>query len=83
MKNLQNTYGVSYKRTVWVMIKYVVVWEGDSQAEFDTLQEAREYIKADIKGTAEHLGKSQKWVKEKFTWTIETVKYEEEIVWQA
>lgn len=53
------------------MTKYEVYWEGDFQAEFDTLKEAQEYVKHDIKGLAETYGKSQKWVKEHFTWSIE------------
>ena len=50
---------------------YKVYWEGDYQAEFSTLKEAQDYIKADIKGTAETYRKPQKWVKEHFTWSIE------------
>lgn len=50
---------------------YKVYWEGDFQAEFKTLKEAQEYVKADIRGTAETYRKSQKWVKEHFTWQIE------------
>ena len=50
---------------------YKVYWEGDLQAEFETLKEAQEYVKADIKGSAEHYGHTQKWVKEHFTWEIE------------
>lgn len=50
---------------------YKVYWEGDFQAEFKTLKEAKEYVKADIKGTAEHYNKTQKWVKAHFTWKIE------------
>lgn len=50
---------------------YNVYWEGDWQAEFETLKEAQDYVKADIKGTAEHYNKTQKWVKEHFTWEIE------------
>ena len=57
------------------MTKYAVYWEGDFQAEFDNLKEAQDYIKRDIKGSAETYGKSQKWVKEHFTWSIKTVNY--------
>lgn len=50
---------------------YKVYWEGDFQAEFETLKEAQEYVKADIKGTAEAYKKSLKWVSAHFTWEIE------------
>lgn len=50
---------------------YKVYWEGDFQAEFKTLEEAKKYVKADIKGIAETYGKTQKWVKEHFSWEIE------------
>ena len=50
---------------------FKVYWEGDFQAEFKTMEEAQEYVKKDIKGTAEAYGKTQKWVKEHFTWEIE------------
>lgn len=51
---------------------YKVYWEGDFQAEFKTIEEAKDYIKADIKGTSETYHKSQKWVKAHFTWQIVT-----------
>lgn len=54
---------------------YKVYWEGDFQAEFKTLREAKEYVQSDIKGMAETYHKTQKWVREHFTWTIE---YEED-----
>lgn len=57
------------------MTKFEVYWEGDFQAEFDTLQEAQEYIKHDIKYTAEHYNKTQKWVRNNFKWDIEIVEY--------
>lgn len=50
---------------------YKVFWEGDWQAEFKTLKEAKDYIKRDIKGMAETYGKTQKWVKEHYKWEIE------------
>jgi hypothetical protein len=50
---------------------YKVYWEGDFQAEFETLKQAQEYVRNDIKGMAETYSKSQKWVKEHFTWEIE------------
>ena len=50
---------------------YKVYWEGDFQVEFESLKQAREYVRADIKGTSEAYGKSQKWIKEHFTWEIE------------
>ena len=52
------------------MTKYAVYCEGEFQAEFDTLQEAQEYIMHDIKGCAEHYNKSQKWVLNNFRWEI-------------
>ena len=52
------------------MNMYKVYWEGDFQAEFKTIEEAKDYIKADIKGTAETYNKSQKWVKANFKWEI-------------
>ena len=56
--------------------RYDVYWEGDLQSEFSTLQEAKDYIKRDIKGMAECYGKTQKQIKELFNWTIEEVLYE-------
>lgn len=49
---------------------YKVYWEGDFQAEFKTMEEAKAYIKADIKGTAETYNKSELWVIAHFTWMI-------------
>ena len=56
-------------------IRYTVYCDGDLQAEFDTLQEAKAYMKLDIKGMAECYGKTQKEIKKWFTWTIEKVYY--------
>lgn len=56
-----------------------VVWEvycdGDFQEGFATKKEAEDYVRRDIKGMAETYGKTQKWVKEHFKWTIERVEY--------
>lgn len=57
-------------------VKYVVYWDGDFQMEFDTLAEARKYVKDDIKATADTYGKTQKWVREHFNWQIEEIVYE-------
>lgn len=56
--------------------KYAVYLEGDFQIEFDTLAEARKYVKDDIKATADTYGKTQKWVREHFKWQIEEIIYE-------
>lgn len=57
------------------MYKYAVYWEGEYQIDFDTLKEAQAYVRRDIKGIAETYNKTQKWVKEHFTWEIEKVYY--------
>lgn len=57
-------------------VKYAVYWENDFQMEFDTLSEARKYVKDDIKATADTYGKTQKWVREHFKWQIEEIIYE-------
>lgn len=54
---------------------WAVYCDGDFQEEFKTKREAQEYVKRDIKGTAETYVKTQKWVKEHFTWTVEYVEY--------
>lgn len=56
-------------------VKYGVYWEGDLQAEFDTRREAQDYVKRDVKGMAEAYGHTQKWVRERFRWTIERIEY--------
>lgn len=56
--------------------RYAVYCDGDLQVEFSTLQEAKDYVKRDIKGMAECYGKTQKQIKEFFRWTIEEVFYE-------
>lgn len=55
--------------------KYAVYWEGDLQEEFDTMNEAQEYVRRDIRMTAQTYGKTQKWVKEHFKWEIEIIEY--------
>lgn len=57
------------------MKMFAVYFDGDFQEEFNTLQEAKDYVKADIKGFAYTYNKTQKWVKEHFTWDIEQVEY--------
>lgn len=54
---------------------FAVYFDGDFQEEFSALQEAKDYVKADIKCFASTYNKTQKWVKEHFTWTIEEVEY--------
>ena len=57
------------------MKMFAVYFDGDFQEEFSTLQEAKDYVKADIKGFASTYNKTQKWVKEHFKWDIEEVEY--------
>lgn len=57
------------------MKMFAVYFDDDFQEEFKTLKEAQEYVKADIKGFAATYNKTQKWVREHFTWTIEEVEY--------
>lgn len=59
------------------MEKFAVYCDDEFQAEFDTLAEARQYMKDDIKGMAEHYGKTQKWCKAHFHWYIRVIEYEE------
>ena len=57
------------------MKMFAVYFDGDFQVEFNTLKEAEKYVKSDIKGFASTYNKTQKWVKERFTWTVEEVEY--------
>lgn len=57
------------------MKMFAVYFDGDFQEEFNTLQEAKDYVKDDIKGFASTYNKTQKWVKEHFAWDIEEVEY--------
>ena len=57
------------------MTFFAVYADGDFETEFPTIQEAREYIKSLIKGTAEHYGHTQKWAREHLNLTIERVEY--------
>ena len=54
---------------------FAVYFEGDFQVEFNTLKDAEEYVKSDIKGFASTYNKTQKFVKKHFIWTIEEVEY--------
>lgn len=59
------------------MQKYAVYFEGDFQAEFDSLEEALQYMKRDIEGMASFYGHSLKWIKSHFTWSVEVMDYGE------
>lgn len=50
---------------------YKVYWESNFQAEFETLREAREYVKSAVKDMSKACRVTQKWVREHFEWKIE------------
>ena len=58
------------------MIMYAVYINDDCDGEFETYQEASEYIKNLIRGTAEHYGKSQKYIRQLFNPRIEEIEYD-------
>lgn len=57
------------------MTMYAVYSNGNWEAEFETYQEARDYIRNLVKDLAAYHGKSEKYIKSILLLTIEEVQY--------